>query len=208
MQGNPLLKGGIAMIQSSIISFHSKITEEPAFLRKPLTSKEWQEVREVLADHIERLAPTDKKILVESALSVAKLLKELDDFMNFLCLHTCPRCTDICCHAKDVFYNEVDLFFFTIYGDFYPPSQTRSSLSQKFCSYWEPFHGCRLERLFRPYVCTWFICEDQVRIMETLLPPRKRRKIDAIYAGIRHHRLILASFLPPIRLTFKKYLTN
>jgi len=184
-------------------SFHNKATEEPAFLRKPLNVEEWQEVRKVLVSQIEKLGSTDRKILLDSTCSIAELLRELDDFMNFLCLHTCPHCTDICCHAKDVFYNEVDLFFLTIYGDFYPPSQTRSSPSQEFCSYWEPHRGCSLERIFRPYVCTWFICDDQVRIMENLLTSRNRRKIDAIYTDIRHHRLILASFLPQLDLPSK-----
>ncbi|MEJ5301066.1 MAG: hypothetical protein WHS38_08775 [Thermodesulforhabdaceae bacterium] len=184
-------------------SIPSMVIEEPTVIRQPLNSSEWQKIKETLAFHFKNVDSFSRRMLTSSAIAIEEQLKKLDELMDLLCIHTCPSCADICCHAKNVFYNEVDLFFLTIHGSFYPPHQTRSSPEQKLCSYWEPHRGCTIPRLFRPYICTWFICDNQVKIMENMLTIREHREVISSYTIIRHHRLILASFLPPLEIASK-----
>lgn len=180
---------------SKISASYTSIFEEPGLLRRPVSPDEWQLLRKNFYNHAESLENKEKELAKAAVLSIAENLKELDGFMDILCRATCSSCIDICCHAKGVFYNEVDLFFLTVHGSFYPPSQTRVTASQKLCAYWDSDKGCRLPRLFRPYVCTWFICEAQSSLMEEILTPRNRRKIDFLYSTIRRDRLTLASLL-------------
>jgi hypothetical protein len=183
---------------SEKLVFYPSVVEEPGLIRRPIGAEEWQSLRERFSIYAESLQPQEKAFIKAVALSIARNLEELDGIMEALCQTTCPSCTHICCHAKGVFYNEVDLLFLTAYGSFYPPSQTRLMATQHFCTYWEPERGCRLPRLFRPYVCTWFICENQSALLEEIFTPRNRRRLDSLYTTIRHSRLVLASRLPEV----------
>ncbi|MCX7822234.1 MAG: hypothetical protein N2260_02170 [Syntrophobacterales bacterium] len=177
-----------------ILHPRESVTEEPNFLRRPIGENEWKEIQKSLKNYVNSSSPEHILLMKEVSLSIASNIHELDKFMDLLCAKTCYLCSDICCHARGVFYNEVDLLFLTVYGDFYPPSQTRSSQDQKFCSYWESTKGCLLPRVSRPYVCTWFICGDQVAVLESLFDAKTHRYLNALYNTIRHGRLILASF--------------
>lgn len=170
--------------------------EEPSVLRRPIDSKEWCHILKTLSQAVHSLDSQKMRIARKVSLSIAEAILELDHFMEILCAGTCPLCNDICCHARNVFYNEVDLLFLVVYGKFYPPSQTRSSPDQKFCFYWRQNRGCIIHRLYRPYVCTWFICDKQSMLLEETFSNKDKRRFVGLYDRIRHFRLRLVSFIP------------
>jgi hypothetical protein len=58
----------------------------------------------------------------------------------------------------------------------------------KHCRYASP-RGCRLQRLQRPFVCTWYICPAQIRLLQTQSPERAR--LAAVLQQIKTNRRLL-----------------
>lgn len=192
------MSGWLRDIQSLCMNFmklHYTPEEEPAALRRPIKIDEWNEIRRTLSLLVKGLDDSDRKLAERIALSIANIFSELDLIMDLLCTRTCHYCSNICCHAKVVFYTEVDLLFLTVYGKFYPSSQTRLSPEQEFCSYWKRAQGCILPRLFRPYICTWFICDRQTDLLREILSAKAERRLGELYKAMRHYRLLLSSLI-------------
>ena len=151
------------------------------------------QIGSAIAVSFEKLAAERKQLVQQIAVSIKKLLLELNPVMDFLCKYTCFRCENVCCDAQHVFYNEVDLFFFVGLGVSLPPFQTRANGFQIRCSYWVRNFGCLLERIFRPYVCTWFICERQLEILNETFNNRQKNYLEQLFCTIRRARLLLCS---------------
>jgi hypothetical protein len=81
--------------------------------------------------------------------------------MDRLCGETCPDCTDICCRRAWVWADFKDLLFFHLAGIPLPDQQLMSRKGDR-CRYGGA-DGCRLERIQRPFVCTWYLCPAQMR---------------------------------------------
>jgi len=108
------------------------------------------------------------------------LLEILFPLMEDLCRRTCPDCTDICCQRAWVWADFRDLLFFHLAGIPVPERQL-VCLRGDHCRYAGP-NGCRLERLQRPFICTWYICPAQTRLLNNR-PEEKRHlfsKLDQI----------------------------
>jgi|GEM_PF-796286 len=178
-----------------ILNLHTfssiSITEEPDNFRRFISQKNWKRIRTQLYNTFQELPHRDKKHLHETALLIARAIDILDPFMDHLCAITCPYCQDICCHASHVFYNETDLFYLTALGEYYPEEQTRTNPYQKYCHYWMHDLGCTIDRIYRPYVCVWFLCEAQMQEMTNTFSERERRIIADTYRFIRVARLYL-----------------
>jgi hypothetical protein len=72
---------------------------------------------------------------------------------------TCPWCPDHCCLTAKVWFDFKDLLFLHLNGHQIPPAQLLSNLKET-CAYWRP-NGCKLPRIARPWVCTWYLCPTQ-----------------------------------------------
>ena len=83
----------------------------------------------------------------------------LDD----LCRVTCPWCPDPYCLAARVWIDFKDLLFLHLAGHSIPPEQLLSDFKES-CRYLGP-RGCKLPRISRPWVCTWYLCPTQKAIL-------------------------------------------
>lgn len=98
------------------------------------------------------------------AASITTKLAQVDDTLHELCSITCSYCLEVCCYKATVWYDFRDLLFlYLVKGDIPDKQITRRTnsacvqLGQK---------GCKLKRLERPFICTWYICGRQHELLE------------------------------------------
>lgn len=80
--------------------------------------------------------------------------------------------------------------YLTVLNSQIPPGQTRSHPWEA-CRYLDE-KGCTLSRFHRPYVCVWFLCDVQMKILSHE-PTRFQRRFLETLQNIRAHRLALES---------------
>ncbi|WP_319522008.1 hypothetical protein [uncultured Desulfosarcina sp.] len=136
----------------------------------------WQEANACLAKTIGNHAPALADCR-RQARQTRRLLDSLFPLMEDLCRRTCPACTDICCQRAWVWADFRDLLFFHLDGISVPERQLVSRQGDH-CRYAGPA-GCRLDRLQRPFVCTWYICPAQTRLLDNR-PKEKRHLTSAL----------------------------
>lgn len=90
-------------------------------------------------------------------------LESIFPTMDNLCMITCPDCTDPCCQRAWVWYDFKDLMFLHLPHIPLPPGQLMGARGER-CRYATPT-GCRLARLHRPFVCTWYLCPAQIQCL-------------------------------------------
>jgi hypothetical protein len=163
--------------------------EESNRHRRPIPDNEW---RSILASVRRALADLDSSELHSLARRIADGIRQLDDLMTKYCAETCPLCEDPCCDGKDVFYNQADLVYLTALGAAMPPGQTRSRPMEP-CRYLGA-DGCILSRLERPYVCVWFLCDAQMRLLQGEKAVFQRNVVQ-VMQDIRSSRLMLETLL-------------
>lgn len=88
-----------------------------------------------------------------------KHLQALFPLMDDLCRITCPKCRDVCCRHACVWIDFKDLLFLHLTGVAIPEGQLLSHREQR-CRYGTP-QGCCLQRIQRPFICTWYLCPAQ-----------------------------------------------
>jgi hypothetical protein len=120
--------------------------------------------------------------------SIQEKIRWLDSIMQKYCELTCRECTDPCCDARKIFFNQADILYLSAVDSPPPPGQTRTEPSGM-CRYLG-LNGCQLARTARPYVCVWFLCEAQM-ILFGGESPRFQRKIIRTFEEIRADRLLL-----------------
>lgn len=123
----------------------------------------WREANTFLA----RTISNDDSALADcrrQARQARRLLESLFPLMDALCRRTCPDCTNICCRRAWVWVDFRDLLFFHLAGIPVPDRQLVSERGDH-CRY-AGSAGCRLDRLQRPFVCTWYICPAQTRLLD------------------------------------------
>jgi hypothetical protein len=162
-------------------------SEETSRLRHPLEDAEWRRLFTTAHDAVGKARESDFKLIAEH---IARLILQLDPLMTAYCGRTCPACVDPCCNGRKVFFNHTDLVFLAILKETSVPGQTRSRAGEP-CRYLST-EGCRLGRLIRPYVCTWFLCEAQVELLQGE-SARLQRSVTATLQEIRESRLLLES---------------
>ncbi|MFW2367100.1 MAG: hypothetical protein ACN4GW_11830 [Desulforhopalus sp.] len=86
-------------------------------------------------------------------------LRAIDGDLEILCDTTCPSCVDICCKKATVWYDFTDLLYLYFSSARLPAGQI-SRKADLSCSHLTPT-GCELNRIMRPFICTWYICPDQ-----------------------------------------------
>lgn len=111
-------------------------------------------------------------------------LTALFPLMDDLCARTCPACTDVCCERAWVWADFRDLLFLHLAAIPVPEAQLRSGRGER-CRYAGP-RGCRLDRLQRPFVCTWYLCPAQTRRLGS--QPAQHDMLNATLAAIKKDR--------------------
>lgn len=122
----------------------------------------WKAANGAIADAIERnfLKLGQPQNL---SMQIKKELALLSPLMDRLCHVSCPECEDVCCSHAVVWFDFKDLLFFHLAGITIAKSQLRRHRSDP-CRYQSPT-GCLLNRIQRPFVCTWYLCPDQTRYL-------------------------------------------
>ena len=122
----------------------------------------WQEANACLKHILQHNGPA----LDESRRLAHRLKQQLTStfpLMNRLCRETCPDCADACCRRAWVWADFRDLLFLHLAGIPVPDQQMLDQQGDH-CRYGSP-GGCRLDRIQRPFVCTWYLCPIQTRIL-------------------------------------------
>lgn len=126
------------------------------------TPETWQAANTSLSTAIRHhwLAMAD---LTGDAHTIRQYYEILFPLMDNICCHTCPGCRDICCRRAWVWIDFKDLLFLHLAAI---PTPDRQLLQQQGdrCYFAGP-EGCRLKRIQRPFVCTWYLCPDQTRLL-------------------------------------------
>jgi len=186
--------------------------EESSRYREPMPDSQWQALWNKLSRELRELDGNLVDRLVEQ---LQENIEWLDGHMTRYCEITCAACTDPCCLAQNIFYNQSDLLYLVGREIAAPPcpigersspapsascyplqalegpsGQTRRQTADP-CRYLAQ-DGCLLPRIQRPYVCVWFLCESQMELFAREPAAFQRQFIDVL-KNIRTHRLHLES---------------
>ena len=82
-----------------------------------------------------------------------------------LCRATCTFCPDPCCFSAYAWFDFKDLLFAHLNGLSIPPAQLMTD-RKMVCRYLGA-QGCTLERIARPWICTWYLCPVQTAVLRT-----------------------------------------
>jgi hypothetical protein len=122
----------------------------------------WTEINGSIAYLVNRygreLAP-----VVETARAIRARLSRLAPLLDELCRSTCPHCPEPCCLGAKIWFNTADLLMLHLNRQPVPEAQPLSAWD-RVCCYAGP-KGCRLGRLSRPWICTWYLCPPQAAIL-------------------------------------------
>jgi len=94
--------------------------------------------------------------------------------MDTLCRLTCFACEDSCCRRAWVWTDFRDLLFLHL-ASVAPPDRQLLGRRGERCRYSGP-DGCRLDRIQRPFICTWYLCPAQIRALNRWPAQRERLK--------------------------------
>jgi hypothetical protein len=174
----------LPQLPQEVIGKESLLSEEPALYRRPITDDEWRQVEVMLREGLSRL---DQRMIHSLRGWVTERIQWLDGYMAHYCELTCPTCEDPCCDGREVFYNRTDLLLLTLGASRqFPPGQTRERPNEP-CRYLDQ-NGCRLSRMVRPYVCVWFLCDAQMKLLRDE-PALFQRNFVRVLGEIRRLRL-------------------
>ena len=112
-------------------------------------------------------------------------LQQLFPLFDDFCARVCPRCRAVCCLEARVAYDFKDILFLHALGLPPPPHQLRRHDGEH-CRYFEP-EGCRLERILRPFICTWYYCAPMIDLFRGL-PARQQRRMSGLMMEVQEHR--------------------
>lgn len=126
------------------------------------TPARWQEAHfafcHAIEHHHEQL--TDARHL---AVELHKEMIAVFPLMDRLCGVTCPSCPEVCCKHAWVWLDYKDLLFLHLAGIQLPEAQLLDHRGER-CRYLGP-NGCRLDRIQRPFVCTYYLCPAQTQFL-------------------------------------------
>jgi len=100
------------------------------------------------------------------AAQICKGYGELDTVLEKVCCQSCPPCTDVCCRRATVWYDLPDLLGIYLNTGTVPKRQIYRHPDHSCCNLTPA--GCRLVRSARPFICTWYICPAQQKILGRL----------------------------------------
>ena len=132
------------------------------------TRAQWQAANGVLRYLMDRCAGRRLAAVRETAETLRTELEAVYPLLDRLCEATCPTCRAPCCQAADPRFDLRDLLFIHFTNAAMPIGQPRGE-GFTLCRYLGP-SGCSLPRQSRPWICTWYICPDQKRLIRDSNP--------------------------------------
>ena len=151
--------------------------------------KTWRAANQAVAYHIQRYR-VDAKPLSERAGQIESRLNSVFPVLDDLCADSCSWCPEPCCLQASVWFDFKDLLFLHFNQLSIPPRQPKSDLQSPCC--YLGSRGCRLPRIARPWICTWYLCPTQtakLRMNDTA----QKELLDRAFARIKSDRNILES---------------
>ena len=143
----------------------------------------WQEANTCLAHTMRQ----NQSVLAESDRQAHRIrcrLESIFPLMDRLCRKTCPDCKNICCRRAWVWADFKDLLFLHL-ADIPVPNQQLLHRQEDHCRYGST-DGCRLDRIQRPFVCTWYLCPAQTRLLGH--QPAEKHNLSRILEQIKNDR--------------------
>ncbi len=95
---------------------------------------------------------------------IALKMSEIDNNLQDLCTKTCTHCHEVCCLKATLWYDFNDLLFCFLRKGKIPERQI-SRKGDGACCHLDR-NGCLLQRIDRPFICTWYICQQQRELSE------------------------------------------
>jgi hypothetical protein len=111
---------------------------------------------------------TDLRDALALAARIAHRYELVGDLFAEIADSTCAVCLHPCCLDARVWLDFKDLLLLHLIGHPLPPAQLRQGWQQS-CRYLTA-HGCALPRMSRPWICTWYICPIQHRVLKRDIP--------------------------------------
>ena len=124
--------------------------------------KSWTEINRSIVCLVDRYGSALRPV-VETARAVRSRVSLLTTQLDDLCRHTCLHCPEPCCLGAKIWFNTADLLTLHLNGLPVPEAQPLKDWDAV-CRYAGP-RGCRLGRLSRPWICTWYLCPPQAAIL-------------------------------------------
>lgn len=125
---------------------------------------EWREAQVGLGVSLHFYSLGNGKI-TRIAEDIAEKTQSLDPELERLCIRTCSGCEDPCCVLATVRYDFRDLIFLHLIQKGLPIGQLASG-SGRGCSCLGE-NGCVLDRIMRPFMCTWYLCPSQMELVRS-----------------------------------------
>jgi hypothetical protein len=124
------------------------------------TPEIWREANQSLGRLIACHQPVLQPI-VHTAIEIRNRLTHIFPVVDTVCAATCTHCPEPCCLSAKIWFDFKDLLFIHLTGQMLPPAQPLAD-GAGICRYAGP-RGCRLPRLSRPWICSWYLCPPQKR---------------------------------------------
>lgn len=150
---------------------------------------EWQAVNRAIRFHLGRYLENFKPV-VSLAQKVKRHLETIFPVLQEMCADSCPWCPEPCCLKASVWFDFKDLLFLHFNKQRIPPAQPKANLSVP-CRYLAP-DGCRLPRIARPWICTWYLCPTQTAKLRNG-HQGKHKLLDQVFTQIKSGRNQLES---------------
>jgi len=147
------------------------------------TPFDWQQVEQFFSlscRGTSRLAAAEHHAAV-----IARSLASADILFQDLCTNTCSCCVDSCCTRATVWYDFRDLLFIYLSSKSLPAHQLTRQKGQS-CPQLS-VNGCSLKRVRRPFICTWYLCPEQIKMSQDL-GKRKYHELSELLLEIKTER--------------------
>jgi len=149
--------------------------------------KEWQEAQDTLAYLFVRYDSAWERVR-QLARQTRDNLDPLFAYFDEFTARVCPDCRAVCCREARVAFDFKDLLFIHALDLTPPPHQLRRHHREP-CRYLGP-EGCRLPRILRPFICTWFYCAPMLELFRQQ-PARVQRDLSFRMALVQRNRVLL-----------------
>jgi hypothetical protein len=157
-----------------------------------VSSQDWERGVALIATTA-RSFPDRLQTCVSCAVRIQESVTTVSQCIEEICRKTCPVCTDICCRRATIGYDVKDLLYLQLAFNRLPQEQIFRISDKRglLCSNLSA-DGCVLPRTQRPFVCTWYFCPDQTRMLRKE-DPGLLDTIDKTLHNIKSHRRYLLS---------------
>jgi hypothetical protein len=149
----------------------------------------WQAANKAVDYHLQRYR-ADLKPLAIVAREIKSCLNSAFPILDELCTSSCPWCPEPCCLSASVWFDFKDLLFLHFNRLSISPAQPKADFRTR-CRYLGS-RGCRLPRIARPWICTWYLCPTQTAKLKND-QTHKRESIERAITKIKSGRNLLES---------------